>query len=155
VAVVVRLNRRQLDELVHGPGGPVVRMVERVTRQATNAVRVRAPVDTGVGRASIRSDVHIGAGRITGRIFMARHMWYQAKGTGIYGPTGSPIRPKTGTVLVFRASRTIGPLRPGQKHPAPGRRGLVFARQVKGVPPNDFVIAGVRAAVPWPVRHNR
>lgn len=154
VPTTVRLDHRQIRELLTSPSGPVVRYVEKITRRATNAVQRRAPVDTGVGRASIRSDVTITTARVTGRIFMAQHMWYQARGTGIYGPSGTPIRPKSAKVLVFEASRLIGPLRAGQSHPPPGKRGLVFATEVKGTRPNHFLREGVEEAVPWPVRYH-
>lgn len=150
----VTMNRPQLHALLRSPGGPVVREVEKVTRRATNAVKRFAPVDTGGGRASVRNEVAVEGDRVIGRIYMARHMWYQAKGTGIYGPRGQPIRPRQASVLVFEPGRLIGPLRAGAKHPSPGNRGKVFARSVRGTPPNSFVIEGVRSSVPWPVRYN-
>ena len=150
----VTINEANLAWYVNSPAGPAVRLVTRYTGRTLVAARAGAPVDTGVGRAGMRSDVVITARAVTGRIFMPRHMWWQHQGTGVYAGKG-PIRPKKGSYLVFRASRSVGPLRQGQKHPAPGKRQLVFAKQVKGVPPNPFLLNAMRNEVPWPVRYNR
>lgn len=47
----------------------------------------------------------------------AKHARWQEEGTGVFGPTGTPIRPTRGNVLVFN-----------------GDDGVVFARSVKGAP---------------------
>ena len=44
------------------------------------------------------------------------------KGSGIYGPTGQPIRPRRAKVMVFR-----------------GHKGIVFAKSVKGQPGQHFL----------------
>jgi hypothetical protein len=70
------------------------------------------------------------------------------KGTGIYGPTGEPIRSKSGGPLVFKAARRITPK--ARKGASPilsvGKRGssrwgtqTVVAMSVKGSPPRLMV----------------
>lgn len=54
---------------------------------------------------------------------------YQEFGTGLYGPSKSPIVPKRAKMLAFRA-------RSGQ---------MVFAKQVSGVRPKKFMEAGAKA----------
>ena len=72
---------------------------------------------------------------------------------GIYGPTGQPIRPKTAKVLAW-PTRGITSVRASS---IPGRgpvvsrsqtaTGMAFARSVKGVPPNPFLLKALPAAL--------
>lgn len=57
---------------------------------------------------------------------------YQHEGTGIYGPKRRPIKPKRGKFLVW-------------KDPDSGR--LIFAREVRGVPPKKFLTKAVDFAI--------
>lgn len=147
----VRINQANMARFL-GPAGQPARQVADYTRRSANAARAGAPVDTGKGRASIRDDLAVHNGKIIGRIFMDWHMWFQHEGTGVYAGNG-PITPKNGKYLVFPASRGIGPLPKGRKHSSRGGRPLVFAKKVKGVPPNPFLLNAIRANCPWPVRH--
>lgn len=151
----IRLHEDAIRELLTSQAGPVVREVSTYTRRTANGARRRAPGDTGQLRGSIQENITVSGLRVVGRVYSPlKHAIYQHEGTGIYGPTGQPIRPKKGKFLVFEPGRGTGPLRIGGKHAAPGKRGLVFAREVKGVPPNPFLTDALRAAVPWPIREN-
>jgi len=56
-----------------------------------------------------------------------RKLRYVRQGTGIYGPAGAPIRPRTKRALMW----------PDAPHPV---------RSVRGMPPNDFVTPTLAAA---------
>ncbi len=63
----------------------------------------------------------------------AEYAQYQEEGTGIYGPEGVPITPRSSPVLVF-------------DWPAAG--GIVFARSVQGSEPTHF---WSRTIEDWPL----
>jgi hypothetical protein len=144
--VRVSINRANMTWFLTAPSGPIVRAVATYTRRTLNAGRAGAPVDTGAGRAAMHSDVVVEAGSIRGRVYLPKHLFFHALGTGIYGPKGRPIKPVNGKYLVWRAK---GGARAG------GRAPLIFARQVKGVPRNDWMIAALELASPWPVNKLR
>ncbi len=56
-------------------------------------------------------------------------------GTGIYGPRGVPIRPRTAKFLRFKPRGSRG-----------GRRGFVYVKSVKGMKPNTFLLSALKAA---------
>jgi hypothetical protein len=87
--------------------------------------RTFAPRRTGALAESIEVDsVTRGTGGVTARIVVgAPYASFQNYGTGIYGPNGSPIYPRSGKVLVFD-SAILG--------------GLVFVRWVRGTEPTHF-----------------
>lgn len=147
--VRVDLNRHNIAALTAPPAGPVWREVDRVARRAANAAKLRAPVDTGRLRASVGSEVDHGPGRrLVGRVYAAaNYARFVNVGTGIYGPAHRVITPRRGKFLVFRPK---GPAGPGINR-APGSRGLVFARSVRGSPKNPFLTDGLRDVSPWPV----
>lgn len=153
MAVRVTLDRREIDRLLHGPGGGVVQHVLDITRRVENAARQRAPVDEGTLRASLDHAILVTRGRVIGRVGSGLvYARYQHEGTGIYGPRGRPITPKRGRFLVFEAKGPAGPLPRGARRPAPGSRGLVFARQVRGTPKNPFLLDALITVSPYPVR---
>ena len=82
------------------------------------------PVDQGTLRGSlIISPVTWSGSTATGNVGTNLHYAvYQEQGTGIYGPSGQPIRPKTKTVLAWQKN--------GAWH---------FARQVRGVRPKWYM----------------
>lgn len=133
----IDLDDAAINALLHGPAGPVVRAVEQPTARTANRARLEAPVDKGELRASIGHSVTARPGAVVGRVYAtARHGIWQHQGTGVYAGRG-PIRPKRAKVLVFRPK---------------GSRQTVFAHQVKGTPPNPFLLRALRAESPWPVR---
>lgn len=96
-------------------------------------------VDTGQTRSSVQVQPRSRAGtpfvRVGSGLKKAR--WIH-DGTGIYGPHRQKIVPKRAQVLVF-ASQKFG-ARSGKFH------GKVVVRSVKGMRPNRFLQAALRAA---------
>jgi hypothetical protein len=154
VTVVVTLNQAEIDRVFHSPGGPVFRYVHDLTEQVRNAAVRRAPHDTGALAASIESLVTIYGDRITGRVgSRLGYARYVQEGTGLYGPKHRLIVPVQAKVLAFRPGRMIGPLRRGKKHPSPEKRGpMIFARYVKGSPPNPFLTDALDEVLPGRVQ---
>lgn len=144
----ITLHQDEIDRLMRSEDGAVVQKIDRYTRRTETAAKRRAPVDNGKLRASITSQTDIQGKRIVGTIWTpVFYAIYQHEGTGVYAGNG-PIKPKNGKFLVFK---------PKQGHPQGkgrkgGKGGLVFARQVKGVPPNPFLEDALKSVVPWKVR---
>lgn len=65
---------------------------------------------------------------------------YQHEGTGIHGPTGQPIRPRTAKVLRWWGKGA--PRGRGRRAPGSWR----FAREVRGVKPTPFLLDAAEAA---------
>lgn len=88
-------------------------------------------VDTGELKYSINTQLLSGGGKLAVRV--GTNVFYAIfvhDGTGIYGPTGTPIKPKLKKVMVWTNSK-------GKK---------VFAYQVAGIEPNPFLANAVNAA---------
>ncbi|QNJ55435.1 hypothetical protein SEA_PARIES_32 [Gordonia phage Paries] len=106
----------------------------RVGRRVQNAARRRAPVDEGTLRNSIEYVVDVRGDRthivIGSPLTYAR---YIHEGTGIYGPKGTPIVPVTRQALKFQVKGSSGRRRGGDAR-------WVFAKSVKGIRPNPFLI---------------
>lgn len=155
VFVTTEIHHDAVVAFLYGPNGPMVRRVRHWGENVHAAAVRRAPRDTGLLANSGSVRVGVAPGFVFAVIaFRTHYARYVARGTGIYGPKGRPIRPVTARALRFEPGRAIGPLRRGAQHPAPGDRGTVFAASVKGSPPNPFLedalhevmdgVAGVR-----------
>lgn len=96
-------------------------------------------IDTGDLRSSVQVQLRALAGAPVVRIGSNRKTarWVH-DGTGIYGPRGRPITPKSAKVLVF--SSALYGSKTGKN------RGKVFARSVKGMRPNPFLKDALPAA---------
>lgn len=150
--VSVTIHAAAVQSLVTGSNGPIMKRVDQVLSRTLNQCNSTAPSDTGRLRSSHRKRITVSGLRLTGSVYStAPYAGYVNRGTGIYGPSGQPIRPKNGQFLVFHPGRMIGPLPKGKKHPAPDQRGLVFAREVKGRPANPYMIVSFEENCPWPV----
>ncbi|MDQ8708202.1 HK97 gp10 family phage protein [Streptomyces sp. LHD-70] len=139
----VRLNHAEINRLLYGSTGPVVREVTRVARLTQRDARRLAPRDTGVLKASIRVTVTAEPARerVRARIGSTLdYALYQEEGTGIYGPRGTPIRPKRAKYLRFKPK---------------GARGFVFAKQVRGSRAHHYLVRALQRSSPWPVRRLR
>jgi hypothetical protein len=130
------LHSDRLNALLRGPDGAVAKdMLRRGIRVQSQARRNLAGasgpkrIDTGQLRSSIfvrpvdGPNVQIGTTVAYARLVH--------DGTGIYGPRHRMIRPVRGRYLVFTPK---------------GGKGKVFARQVRGMPPNPFLKAALQAA---------
>lgn len=100
------------------------------TLVAEGAAKENAPIDKGLLRGSIHSEIQNEGMEVVGVVGTnIEYAPYQEFGTGIFGPTGTPITPKRAKVLVF-----------------PGKGGgLVFARSVSGSRPRKFMAKGLQA----------
>lgn len=137
VTVHVSLNQSALDRLLRRPGGPVYDNVVNRTLVLTEALATAsAPTETGFMKNNRSKEITAGSGSLKGSLtYHADYTLFVVRGTGIYGPRATPIRPKNGQYLVFR-----------------GRDGaLVYAREVKGQRAQPFLQEAFRAACPWPV----
>jgi hypothetical protein len=100
-----------------------------------------APSVTGFLKNNRSKDFDAGPGSLKGTLtYHAFYALWVMRGTGIYGPHGTPIVPVTSKYLVFR-----------------GKDGsTVFAKSVKGQTANQFLTEAFRAgAAPWPVTIHR
>ncbi|SNT13877.1 hypothetical protein SAMN05443665_101729 [Actinomadura meyerae] len=137
MAARVRINQAALNHMLRGRGGPVDEHVRTLTRRTETLGKRNIRVDTGRTRASIHSNVRTRGTLVIGWVGTRSKvgLWLH-EGTGVYGPRGRPIRPKNGRFLVFTPK---------------GASGVVFAREVKGVKGDEWLVRALREAVPYPV----
>jgi hypothetical protein len=134
----VELHRHNIAALLTGPAGPVVRRMATYGRRTVNDAKRTAPVDKGTYRASLQYVIEVRGNAVILRVGSDLHYArYIAEGTGIYGPKHRPIRPVHRKFLKFKPK---------------GSKRYVFARQVKGSPPNPHLAEALRRNVPWPVQ---
>jgi len=139
VNVSHRLDPQAIRLLIFSPQGGVARdLLRRGLRVETQAKRnlggIGGPkrIDTGRLRASISTNLVTRNGVPT--VLVGTNVNYALfvhNGTGIYGPMHRPIRPRHAKFLRFR--------------PRTSRR-FVYARQVRGMPPNPFLKNALSAA---------
>lgn len=148
VTHTLNLPRDQVRRLATDANGDVRKAFDRlggrVTRQAKrnlSAGPTRA-VDTGALRASIAYEVTVRGDTITVRIGSGeKHALFVHEGTGIYGPKGTPIRPKRAKVLRFLSSRSAS-----SGFIGPGGQGFVFVKEVKGMRPRPYLTKALERA---------
>lgn len=151
----VNINQRAVAAAMTGPNGPVVAMVERVSRRVLNEARRRAPVDEGRLRASLQATVNVRGQLVVGRIGTdVDYAAYVMFGTGLYGPRKALIYPVSAKVMTW-IPRTggQGAKRGGRKTARDTTR--VFARYTRGQRPQPFLVAALEAVSPWPVSVHR
>lgn len=137
----VTLNRAEYVRLTQSRSGPVVRHVSRLSRRVAGQAKRNVRVDTGNLRSTVHHTVDPGPTRVVGTIGSpVEYGLYLHEGTGIYGPRRRPIRPVRAKALRFT-------VRSGQ-----GGKTVVFARQVKGVKGDKWLVRALRSAQPYPVR---
>lgn|SRR5512144_2501453 len=105
MSVIIRINVEQANirKAFSDPKGILARGVLRMSKKVERKAKRLAPVDKGQLRASITSHIVFRGGIPIGRIGTnVKHAVWVHQGTGIYGPRGVPIRPKTAKVLVFK-----------------------------------------------------
>jgi hypothetical protein len=110
-----------------------------------NRARQLVPVDTGTLRASLTMEHITVGGAPAVRIGSSLpYAIYRHEGTGIYGPKGAPIRPKSGKYLRWPATNNSGAGR--RRYSGGATAAYVFARQVKGTPGVAFLLDALPAA---------
>lgn len=131
MAAGIVVDQAALDRLLKSPNGPAARRMLQLGRKVEGLAKREVNVDTGQLRSSISTQLMFFGNRITVRVGSnVFYAWYIHDGTGIYGPRHQPIKPVRAKLLVFRP-------RGGGK--------VVFARQVRGVKSNPFLLKALRA----------
>lgn len=107
-----------------------------------SAGKERCPVDEGTLRASLDYSLEWGPDSMHVTVGSPlEYAEYIHTGTGVYGPRGTPIVPVTRKALKFRWE----PTGPGASKRLPKeRRGWYFAKSVKGIEPNPFLVDALR-----------
>lgn len=103
----------------------ITNSVNRIQAEA----RALAPHRTGTLQRSILTQINYPTGQVS---VDAKYGQFIEQGTGIYGPSGSPIVPKTAKVLAWK-----------------GAAGMVFARSVKGMRAKPFFKPGVERSATY------
>ncbi|MFE5789541.1 HK97 gp10 family phage protein [Rhodococcus erythropolis] len=138
----VVVHRERMEQ---GLTQAAVRRMDTIGRQVVNHARSNCPVDSGQLRSSITHHVTVVGRsarlRVGSPLERAR---YIHEGTGIYGPKKTPIVPVSAKALKFPTPKFFGPLRPGASR-SPG--GFVFAKSVKGIPPNPFLTDALKTVL--------
>lgn len=132
--VWVNINHTEMHRLLRSPVGPVGRMVGRVESRTVQVARIIAPKDSG----RLAADIHAEHEPLSPRGYVAHvgnspeiyWAWFQHQGTRAHGP-------KRARAMRFRPK---------------GESGWVFARWVRGVEPDPYLVTALRIASPWPVR---
>lgn len=127
MTVVIRVNIEQakIKKMVSDPKGPVARGVLRISKRVERRAKKLAPVDKGLLRASITTQLTYRGGIPIGRVgTKVKYAIWVHEGTGIYGPRGMLIRPKKAQFLVFRPK---------------GSAQIIRAKSVRGMRPRPFL----------------
>lgn len=129
----VVLDQAALRRFQTRKDGIVARDLFKRTKRVEGRAKRNAPVDTGRLRSAIVGNVDTKGDQLVGTVSAnVNYALFVHEGTGVYGPTGSPITPKAGQFLVFTPK---GASRP------------VFARSVQGQRPQPFLTDALPAAV--------
>lgn len=130
------INQQALQILLTSPSGGIAKDLFRRGKNVEAAAKrnlERPPrrVDSGLLRSSIHTELITLGGKLSVRVGTnVYYAIYVHEGTGIYGPKGSYIYPKSASVLSWS---TKG----GKK---------VFAMKTKGMRPNPFLKNAMKAA---------
>lgn len=129
--VRIDLDEVQLQVLLRSDDGVVGKDAMRRARQVEGAAKRRVRVRTGRLQRSIKARRDRSEGEASVIVeATAKHARYVHEGTGIYGPTGLPIQPRTRSVLKFRVGGVT-----------------VFAPSVRGQRGTHFLRDALPAAV--------
>lgn len=130
VSVRIEVHNTFMQRLLRSPAGPVVKNMLSRGRRVRDAARRNVNSRTGALASSIEVSITTSGG-VTGaqigtNLFYAK---YVHDGTGIYGPSGQPIRPRSKKALEFQ-----------------GSNGTVFSRYSVGQRGTKFLERALRAA---------
>ena len=130
------LDRRALNALLSSPNGAAAKDLFRrgkkvETKAKKNLQREPRRIDTGYLRSSISTQLIIVGSKPAVRVGTnVEYAIFVHDGTGVWGPTGTPITPKQAKMLSWKSKS--------------GKR--VYARQVQGMRPNPFLKDAMSAA---------
>lgn len=143
MAITVKLNAAALKSItIQAADADLQVRANRVL----NAARRLAPVDEGRLRASLAVTFSKGPNnapiaRIGSNL---EYALYVHEGTGVYGPKGAPITPKSGSFLVWPVKNNSGS--GVRRYSGGSTAAYAFARQVRGVRPRPFLRDALDAA---------
>ncbi len=130
VSVSISIDGSKLNRLLRSPNGPVGRDMIKRGHKVAAAARRRINSRTGRLASSIKVEIVISRGTAGCQIGTSVHYAkYVHDGTGIYGPSGRPIRPKRGRALKFS-----------------GSTGVVYSASSRGQKGTHFLRNALRAA---------
>jgi hypothetical protein len=107
VASRVIIHKAEIDSLLTSPQGPVIQDLVRRGRNVVNRAKRNAPVDSGRLRSDISWELrhdNVPFIRVGNSVDYSLNVH---EGTGIYGPTGRPIRPRRAKVLRFKVGGKV------------------------------------------------
>ena len=134
----VDLNHPTIEEQCNAAGE---RWGTKVNRRVVNAAKRNCPVDEGTLRSSIEGVYHGGGGQ--GHCIIGSPLPYAGfvhRGTGIYGPSGEPIRPVSARALKFQwEPKSTTPAGRQKRRKSKDQRGVVFRTSVAGSPAQPFL----------------
>lgn len=142
--VTVDLNRTEISAFLYTRAGPIVRNVTTLGQRVQRVAMRRVDHDTGKLAASIRVEVGSRPGFVYADIGsdLEYAIWHH-EGTGIYGKRGRMIRPRSARFMRFKPGKTPRPTTSGYRPARPDTRGIVYARQVRGQPPNRYLTSAL------------
>ena len=134
----VDLNHPTITEQCNEAGE---RWGRKVNRRVVNAAKKKCPVDEGALRASIEG-VYTG-GNGEGHCVIGSPLDYAGfvhRGTGIYGPSGQPIRPVSARALKFQwEPKSSTPSGRQKRRKSKDQRGVFIRASVAGSPAQPFL----------------
>jgi len=146
--ITVVYDRTEIRSLLTSPQGPVWRDIQRRSRNVQNLARRKAPADTGTLKRSIITSMEERDGFPVGVVSSnLEYALYVHEGTGIYGPRGQVIRPRTAKVLRWPQINNNYKQTGGPRRYKGGRTAAYsYARFVRGVRPRPFLRDALEAA---------
>jgi hypothetical protein len=160
IDVTVTLSHAQVRQLLSSPGGPVVADLLRRGNNVRNAALMNMRsmgIGNKVGHGQLAGSIVVEPVTIDGvpAVQIGSRLPYAIfvhDGTGIYGPTGQPIRPRRAKALRWpginqKAGFHGGTRYQGRRRYKAGKtKNFIFARSVRGVPPRPFLREALPAA---------
>lgn len=136
-----KLNEAEIRRILTSSDGPVARAllvrgyrVQALAKKNLGGGTGSGPkrIDTGLLRASISVELRRGPRGLLVRVGTnVKYAIYVHEGTGIYGKNARPIKPRTKRYLRFKVK---------------GTQRYVYAKEVKGMKGNPFLVAALPAA---------
>jgi hypothetical protein len=130
--VNVNYDQNSVTAMLHAENGPVGRDMRRRGERVLARAKELVGIDTGRLHNSLRlSNATVGGERAVTVWTPVRYARFHHDGTGIFGRSGRPIRPKNARALRFKPR---------------GSSAFVFAASVRGSRPNPFMREALLAA---------
>lgn len=137
-----KLNKAELQRILTSPQGPVAKglllrgyKIQAQAKKNLGGATGSGPkrVDTGLLRSSINVQLVRNANGLAVRVGTAvRYAYWVHEGTGLFGPKHMRIVPKTARYLRWQPK---------------GSDKYVFAKSVKGMVGNPFLVAAIPAGI--------